>query len=126
VFKFIPEFENFKSETVGAKETVSFDELGEAKLMNLYDDNVVFMFYHKSADKPLPGKGTGEQIPLEQRQNFAQLAGIPQWRKKLSDFWVNPDAFSFVVNGCDGVSEGFLISHFEKFWWCKKEMSVTY
>jgi predicted NAD-dependent protein-ADP-ribosyltransferase YbiA (DUF1768 family) len=91
VFKFIPEFENFKSETLGAKETVSFDELGEAKLMNLYDDNVVFMFYHKSADKPLPGKGTGEQIPLEQRQNFAQLAGIPQWRKKLSDFWVNPD-----------------------------------
>jgi predicted NAD-dependent protein-ADP-ribosyltransferase YbiA (DUF1768 family) len=91
VFKFIPEFENFKSETVGAKETVSFDELGEAKLMNLYDDNIVFMFYHKSADKPLPGKGTGEQIPLEQRQNFAQLAGIPQWRKKLSDFWVNPD-----------------------------------
>jgi predicted NAD-dependent protein-ADP-ribosyltransferase YbiA (DUF1768 family) len=91
VFKFIPEFENFKSETVGVKEVVNFDELGEAKLMNLYDDNIVFMFYHKSADKPLPGKGSGEQIPLEQSQNFAQLAGIPQWRKKLSDFWVNPD-----------------------------------
>jgi len=94
IFKFIPEFENFKSETVGVKEVVNFDELGEAKLMNLYDDNIVFMFYHKSADKPLPGKGSGEQIPLGESQNFAQLAGIPQWRKKLSDFWVNPDGSS--------------------------------
>ena len=91
IFKYIPEFEHFKAETVGVKETPVFDELGEAKIMNLYDDNVVFFFYSNSADKPLPGKGSGEQMPLEDAPNFAALAGFPQWRKKLSNFWVNLD-----------------------------------
>ena len=91
IFKYIPEFEQFKAESVGAKEAPVFDELGEAKIMNLYDDNVVFFFYSKSADKPLPGKGSGEQMPLEDAPKFADLAGFPQWRKKLSNFWANPD-----------------------------------
>jgi hypothetical protein len=94
IFHLIPDFENFKMGISGKPVMPSFDELGEAKLMNLYDDNIVLKFYSKSSDDPLPGKGSGEKIPLEAAPFFAELAAIPQWRKKLSNFWTNPDASS--------------------------------
>jgi predicted NAD-dependent protein-ADP-ribosyltransferase YbiA (DUF1768 family) len=90
IFKLIPEFETFKMSLGSTKAAVvNFEELGEAKLMNLYDDNIVFMFYSKSSDDPLPGKGAGEKIPLELQPQYAELAAIPKWRKKLSNFWCN-------------------------------------
>lgn len=86
IFKLIPDFEHFKTSLGLHKEAPIFDELGEAKILNLYDENIVFMFYSKSADE-MPGKGAGEKMPIEFKPQYAELAAIPKWRKKLSNFW---------------------------------------
>lgn len=92
VFSFIPEFESFKTEMSGGRtsETINFEELGEAKIMNLYDDTIVFAFYSKSIDDKKPGKGPQEKIPLGLETEFAELASVPKWRQKLSDDWIQP------------------------------------
>ena len=95
-FALIPDFQKFKStqqktvvqDVQGVQD--EFEDLSEAKLRGLYDDEIVFLFYSKSNDKPLPGKGAGEKIPNEKLKDFSELATIPQWRKKLSNFWVQP------------------------------------
>ena len=90
-FAIIPDFQKFK---VGQNKTVikeaQYEDLSEAKLRGLYDDNIVLQFYSKSVGKPLPGKGSGEKIPNERLKEFSELATIPEWRKKLSNFWVQP------------------------------------
>ena len=97
-FVLIPDFQRFKDEIEGRQKKESpvlepeYHDLSEAKLRGLYDDDIVFLFYSKSADKPLPGKGSGEKIPNERLKEFTDLATIPQWRKKLSNFWVQPFA----------------------------------
>lgn len=91
-FAIIPDVQEFKRQESAVAEPTEpvMDELSESKLRGLYDDNIVFSFYAKSADKPLPGKGNGEQIPKELVKEFSGLASIPQWRKKLSNSWVQP------------------------------------
>ena len=88
-FALIPDVQEFKRQEATITEPTEpvVDELSESKLRGLYDDNIVFSFYAKSADKPLPGKGNGEQIPKELVKEFSGLAAIPQWRKKLSNSW---------------------------------------
>jgi predicted NAD-dependent protein-ADP-ribosyltransferase YbiA (DUF1768 family) len=93
IFSFIPEFEAFRGDITGMHRAAPvFDELSESKIMNLYDDNIVFQFYSKSVDAR-PGKGSGEKIPEEFVKEFADLAAIPDWRKKLSNFWIAPFVF---------------------------------
>ena len=53
-------------------------------------DNAVFQFYHKSADKPAPGKGVGEKIDNEASLDFVELKNIPHWRRKLDNAWISP------------------------------------
>jgi predicted NAD-dependent protein-ADP-ribosyltransferase YbiA (DUF1768 family) len=98
-FALIPDFQRFKDDIEGRqkkKESIDlepkYDDLSEAKLRGLYSDDIVFLFYSKSNDKPLPGKGAGEKIPNDRLKEFTDLATIPQWRKKLSNFWVQPFA----------------------------------
>ena len=90
-FAIIPDFLKFKA---GLKKTVikeaEYEDLSESKLRGLYDDNIVLQFYSKSLDSPLPGKGSGEKIPPERLKEFSELATIDKWRKKLSNFWVQP------------------------------------
>jgi predicted NAD-dependent protein-ADP-ribosyltransferase YbiA (DUF1768 family) len=90
-FIIIPDFQKFKA---SQKKTVikeaQYEDLTESKLRGLYSDDIVFQFYSKSLDKPLPGKGSGEKIPNDRLREYSTLASIPQWRKKLSNFWVQP------------------------------------
>jgi predicted NAD-dependent protein-ADP-ribosyltransferase YbiA (DUF1768 family) len=90
-FSLIPEFQKFKfSLKKNIIKEADYEEFSESKLKGLYSDDIVFLFYSKSNDKPLPGKGSGEKIPNERLKEFAKLATIPQWRKKLSNFWIQP------------------------------------
>jgi predicted NAD-dependent protein-ADP-ribosyltransferase YbiA (DUF1768 family) len=93
-FALIPEFKKFKTAIKRGGEKTDddfeeqYDELSDVKMRGLYDDDIVFSIYAKANDKPLPGKGSGEKIPLPKiREEFSQLAQIPGWRKKLDRSW---------------------------------------
>jgi len=90
-FAIIPDFQKFKAGTTKTiiKEA-QYEDISESKLRGLYNDDIIFQFYSKSLDKPLPGKGSGEKIPSDRLREYSELATIPQWRKKLSNFWVQP------------------------------------
>jgi len=96
LFSLIPDFIRFKDElTAGIQEIPQFDELSDAKIRGLYDEDVVLIYYDKSDAKKLPGKGSGEKIPVDMVKDFSQLAAIPNWRRKLDNMWIQP----FVIDG---------------------------
>lgn len=70
----------------------------------LYDPNIRFVFYHKSAARPLPGRGSGEKVPKENVADFVELSKIKDWRRKLDRTWVQ----KFEVEGHDWSS----VEHF--------------
>jgi len=106
-YNLIPEFKEFneklkfqdvvvisdtseKSEHKMNTEQVKHDEKPEEieeTVSDLYDKSTVFRFYSKSTGKPLPGHGAGETIGNEGDIAYEELAKIPEWRKKLSNFW---------------------------------------
>jgi predicted NAD-dependent protein-ADP-ribosyltransferase YbiA (DUF1768 family) len=100
-FSLIPDFQQFKNSLKksnavldkGVDRTLEMDiqtEFNESNIRALYNDNIELVFYSKSNDKPLPGKGSGEKMPNDRLKEFAELATIPKWRKKLSNFWQQP------------------------------------
>ena len=113
IFSYIPEFESFNAQVNGSRVVKPrFDDLGEAKIMNLYDDNVVFALHPKASGKHAPGKGAGEKIPVELEQQFAQLASIPDWRRKLDAFWIQP--FTLDNHSWASVEHYYQASKFKK------------
>jgi len=96
LFSLIPDFIRFKDElTAGIQEIPQFDELSDAKIRGLYEDDVIFVYYDKSDSKKLPGKGSGEKIGIDNIKDYSQLAAVPEWRRKLDNMWIQP----FVVDG---------------------------
>jgi len=60
----------------------------------MFNEDTVFVFYSKSAAAK-PGMGKNETIPEEKKAMYNELDAIPQWRQKLSNFWMQP----FKVDG---------------------------
>uniref|UniRef100_A0A6C0EE49 NADAR domain-containing protein n=1 Tax=viral metagenome TaxID=1070528 RepID=A0A6C0EE49_9ZZZZ len=112
LFSVIPEFHKFvktiknkgkgegKNDGKGREKTVTgtgvdndmseLEELSETSLRGLYDDSIMFISYIHSNGKPFPGLGIGEKIRMDVLLEFVDLALIDNWRKKLSNEWIQP------------------------------------
>ena len=86
-FYIIPDFREFAK--LLKHDDKSFDCTDVKTKNELYDNDIVFQFYNRSNGKPLPGRGNGETIPSEKIKEFAKLAEIKEWRKKLDNTWNN-------------------------------------
>lgn len=90
-FYLIPEFKDFLiSLKLVPENKLNSDEEFHKETSGLYNSKTIFQFYHHSANGPLPGKGSGETILPTDILKFSELASIPEWRRKLSDFWIEP------------------------------------
>jgi len=118
LFSLIPDFQKFKENNKKNikedEQEESHEDLNEAKLRGLYDDDIVFLFYSKSSDKTLPGKGSGEKIPNDKISEYKELANIPQWRKKLSNYWICEHPFTLDNHKWASVEHYYQGSKFKK------------
>jgi predicted NAD-dependent protein-ADP-ribosyltransferase YbiA (DUF1768 family) len=120
LFSLIPDFQKFKENNKKSIKDENLNDeylnegLNEAKLRGLYDDDIVFLFYSKSSDKTLPGKGSGEKIPNDKIIEYKELANIPQWRRKLSDFWIGEHPFTLDNHKWASVEHYYQGSKFKK------------
>lgn len=107
LFSVIPDFHQFvknnknsgkekkREKTTNGSNSIENDipdleELSETSLRGLYDDSIMFISYIHSNGKPFPGLGIGEKIRMDVLLEFVDLALIDNWRKKLSNEWVQP------------------------------------
>ena len=95
-FFLIQDFRNLKTrfgidEDEGAPEDYS----ETPGLGDLFEQDVVFVFYARSDKSVKPGKGDGEKIPAEKTADYATLGSKAQldWRKKLDDEWTGSPIF---------------------------------
>jgi predicted NAD-dependent protein-ADP-ribosyltransferase YbiA (DUF1768 family) len=91
-FYLIEDFRNFKSrqgihpDTGNPKKTESEQDEDEQNI-ELYEDNVVFMFHQNSELSAKPGKGSGEKISTDKVPQYSDLAKTKEWRRMLDDTW---------------------------------------
>jgi hypothetical protein len=85
--------EGFKTEKKELNKNTSKADVVEPIHQTKYDDAIVFQIYGNSSNKPYPGKGSGEKISKEYLPLFGDLKTIPEWRRMLSDEWVQKFVF---------------------------------
>jgi hypothetical protein len=93
-YSLIPDFKayalNMRTEPIvisSDKQAQAHEQVQEELSSDLYNSGTVLRFYSQSVDKPRPGKGSGEILGPEGAEAYADLARIPQWRKKLTNSW---------------------------------------
>jgi len=111
IYYLIDDFRQFKLELgiqpdVGAPEDTSESEAAQAEgaeeatsPVDLYDASVVFRFFAKSENSPLPGKGAGESIAKDKMVDYKDLKTVPNWRRKLDDTWILDASHALVLDG---------------------------
>ncbi len=88
-YSLIPQFRLF-NQGLGVAEPINMDvEIIKEADNGLYNNDVVFQYYIKSNNKPLPGKGIGEKIPSNIIKDFSLLHQISDWRRKLDNEYVS-------------------------------------
>ena len=113
-FSLIPEFQQFKAELKGpSKDKPRFEELSEAKIKGLYDDNIVLAFYDGASNKNMPGKGANETILPEDLRDFAELKSYDNWRRKLDNSWLVKKPFYLDGNTWNSVEHYLQASKFK-------------
>lgn len=99
LFSVIPEFHKYVKTmknngkgkgTSGEGQDLELEELSETSLRGLYDDSIMFISYINSNGNPYPGLGIGEKIRMDVLMEFVDLALVHDWRKKLSNEWIQP------------------------------------
>lgn len=101
LFSVIPEFHKYVKTmknngkgkgkgTSGEGQDLELEELSETSLRGLYDDSIMFISYINSNGNPYPGLGIGEKIRMDVLMEFVDLVLIDNWRKKLSNEWIQP------------------------------------
>lgn len=102
IYNFIPKF----NELIKVVDDDDDDEDPDSKIATIdataeeednkdfkdYNENIVFVFYSKSANKK-PGKGKNEKIPKEKEDDFKELSKIKDWRRVLSNFYIVSQPF---------------------------------
>lgn len=111
IYYLIDDFRQFKLELgiqpdVGAPEDTTESETMHAEgseeatsSVDLYDASVVFRFFAKSENSPLPGKGAGESITKDKMVDYKDLKTVPNWRRKLDDTWILDASHALVLDG---------------------------
>ena len=84
----IQDFKDFaKSLNVKMDDDDIGDNLG-GDTNNLYNKSSAKLQYYKNSyHRPKPGLGSGETLGADGITTYSLLASIPEWRRKLSDFW---------------------------------------
>jgi hypothetical protein len=89
IYNLIQDFRDLKTR-LRVKDSTDDEQTGGNNDYNEDGDknDDVFTFYRKSSKKPLPGRGVAEKINLsETNTEYAHLAKIDDWRRKLDDSW---------------------------------------
>ena len=109
----IQDMRNFKTKIgLDANEGKPVDDEDDYNNMDLYDKDVLFMYYNNSSSKPYPGKGSGEKIQEVNIMDFNKLHKLKNWRKKLDDSWIAP--FTLDGHRWNSAEHYYLGSQFKK------------